>query len=260
MNTHLKITIAGNIVNPLAVEIPICFGYKDHKNKIRVKQTDPEKIKLTRAKTLRGIRSYCKLLINTNNWFWGRTLGAAYNPAFVTITFRENMQDLDFANREHSKFMQSLKYFVKTNFNVDLVYLGVPEFQKRGAVHYHILIFNLPFIPKVYDRFRALWPHGSLNFKSVKNIKHIANYVCKYMLKDAEDHRLTGRKCYFRSRKLYEPTVIRNQTEALKLLEQLPPEFKTFEKEYQDEYHKTIKFMSYEFPNDHPLLPQINGQ
>lgn len=258
MNTHLKVTVAGNVINTLMVEIPIAFGYKDKTKKKKIKQTDPEKIKETRIKTLRSIRSYCKQLINTNNWYWARILKESYNPAFITVTFKENTQELDFANREHSKFMQNLKYFVKENFGVDLIYIGVPEFQKRGAIHYHILIFNLPYIPKVYDHFRSLWPHGSLNFKSVKNIKHIANYVCKYMLKDADDQRLTGRKCYFRSRKLFEPNIIRNQSEALQLIEQLPPEFKVFEKDYEDEYHKTIRFSSFELPYEHTLLPQIN--
>lgn len=258
MNTNIQITVSGNVIGTVISQVPISYGYTDPRNKTRTKQTDPDKIRATRIETLKRTKSYVKKLISKNNWYWRMTLGKAYNPELFTITFRENMQDLDFANREHSKFLQNLKYFLKIDFQQELVYISVPEFQRRGAIHYHILLFNLPFIPKIYDVLRPFWSHGSLNIESVKDIKSIANYVCKYMLKDADDLRLTGRKCYFRSRDLLEPRLIRNPKEAAELLALLPDEFKTFEKEYQDEYYQATHFIQHILPYEHPLLPQIN--
>jgi len=258
MQTNIKMTISGNCISTLITEVAISYGYLDTKHKVRIRQTDPEKVKATRTKTLQKVKSYVKKLISKNNWYWRLALGKAYNPELFTITFRENMQDLDFANREHSKFLQTLKYFMKTNFNRPLHYVSVPEFQKRGAIHYHILIFNMPFVPRIYDTLRPFWVHGSLNIQSVKEIKNVASYVCKYMLKDAEDQRLTGRKCYFRSRDLAEPVIIRNPEEALKIVAQLPEEFKAFEKEYANEYHQAIHFTEYVLPYEHPLLQKIN--
>ena len=258
MHTNIQITVSGNIIGTVITDVPISFGYKESKEKTRIKQTDPEKIKATRTQTLRKIKSYVKKLIAKNNWYWHMALGKAYNPELFTLTFRENIQDLDFANREHSKFLQTLKYFMKTNFNQPLHYISVPEFQKRGAVHYHILIFNMPFVSKIYDALRPLWPQGALNIESVKNVKNVASYVCKYMLKDADDQRLTGRKAYFRSRDLQEPNLIRNPLVAQELFALLPDEFKTFEKDFQDEYHKTIHFVEHTLPYEHPLLQKIN--
>ncbi|MGM9458151.1 rolling circle replication-associated protein, partial [Lacticaseibacillus rhamnosus] len=61
---------------------------------------------------------------------------------FVTFTFAENVKDIDQANREWKKFVQRLRRRYG-----DFKYLSVIEFQKRGAVHYH-MISDLPYVKK----------------------------------------------------------------------------------------------------------------
>lgn len=259
MKTNMKITIAGNHISVLETELNIMYGYQNKQTSSRKKQVDPEKAKEIRFATLKKTRSYVKQLINTNNFFWQKELGTQYNPAFITITYRKQEEDLEYSNREFSKFMQRFNYFLQNKIERKISYIAVIEFQKRGAIHYHFLVYDLPYIPKIYDQLRPLWKHGSLNHKSVQNIKHIGNYVCKYMIKDVEDDRLTGRKCYFTSRSIIKPIRLRNSEATKELKEMLPTEFIQFENQFEHEYYKATKFSHYELPYDHPLLQKIHG-
>jgi len=89
-----------------------------------------------------------------------------------------------------------------------LQYLGVIEFQKRGAIHYHVMIFNLPYIKhKVYETIRELWGKGRIELKKVDTIKRLINYLSKYMIKDFTNKKLANKKRYFTSRKIKRPLV-----------------------------------------------------
>ena len=58
--------------------------------------------------------------------------------SFITITYKENMQDLRKSKKQVGLFFQKLK----RDFQ-DLKYVYVLEYQERGAIHYHILT-NFP--------------------------------------------------------------------------------------------------------------------
>jgi len=53
---------------------------------------------------------------------------------FITLTFVENITCVEQANIMFDNWRRSIKR-VKSDFK----YVCVPEFQKRGAVHYHLL-------------------------------------------------------------------------------------------------------------------------
>ena len=66
---------------------------------------------------------------------------------FITLTFEENLKDIDVANQKFKSWRTKIKSIFK-----DFKYICVPEFQKRGAVHYHLLT-NLE-IDKIYTYVR----------------------------------------------------------------------------------------------------------
>lgn len=72
-----------------------------------------------------------------------RLINANFNnqSAFITLTFAKNMQDIDKANYEFKKWQQKMKR------KIDFKFVGVIEFQERGAIHYH-LICNLDYDKK----------------------------------------------------------------------------------------------------------------
>lgn len=59
---------------------------------------------------------------------------------FLTLTFRENITDIQYAKLEFKRFIQRLKRSGYLNFK----YTYVIEWQKRGAIHFHCL-FDIYF-------------------------------------------------------------------------------------------------------------------
>jgi len=125
----------------------------------------------------------------------------AHVNIFVTLTYKENVLDLKQAKKDFKLFIQRLSYETNTN----LKYVCVPERQKRGAVHFHCLFFNLPFRP--LSVFKAIWPHGDARFERSKQLRSIASYVAKYVTKHSFDFP-KGTRIVMRSRNLVIPTVI----------------------------------------------------
>ena len=131
--------------------------------------------------------------------------------SFLTLTFSENIKDIDYANKCFNCWLTS----IRQSF-VDFAYLCVPEFQKRGAVHYHLLT-NLDvgsdLLPvqnakkNMYDV--KFWSYGftsAFDLKLADDRFNVSLYVCKYLYKDIDD-RLFGRKKVMHSRNLQLPKV-----------------------------------------------------
>lgn len=131
--------------------------------------------------------------------------------SFLTLTFSENIKDIDFANKCFNCWLTS----IRQSF-VDFAYLCVPEFQKRGAVHYHLLS-NLEvggdLLPvqnnkkNMYDV--KYWSYGftsAFDLRLADDRFNVSLYVCKYLYKDIDD-RLFGRKKVMHSRNLNLPKV-----------------------------------------------------
>lgn len=126
---------------------------------------------------------------------------------FITLTFKENITDISLANTYFKAFIRRLNNY----FAFKVKYISVVEFQKRGAVHYHVLFFNLPFF-NIHE-FEELWGHGYTNVQALHNIDNVAAYVAKYLSKETFDSRLVGQKVYFSSRNLLRPVITRDNIE-----------------------------------------------
>lgn len=139
-----------------------------------------------------------------------------YWKSFITLTFAENITDIDFANKCFHKWVSSVR-----RVYADFAYLGVPEFQKRGAVHYHLLTNLVPgselcpfqsesYALKQYDV--KYWTYGFSSVFDVVNSTdtnfNVALYICKYLYKDIEN-RLFGRNKILKSNNLKKPNVIK---------------------------------------------------
>ena len=161
-----------------------------NKRKLYIKNTGDKK----REDSLKRSRQAIYRIVKSNCGKHGDNL-----PIFITLTFKENVTDLRSANFEFKLFIQKLNY----NLGIKLKYLCVPEFQKRGAVHYHLVAFNLPFVD--LEQFQSLWGHGYTRVETTKKIDNIAAYISKYLSKNTLDKRMYGEKTYFTSRGLIRP-------------------------------------------------------
>jgi hypothetical protein len=87
----------------------------------------------------------------------------------------------------------------------------VPEFQKRGAVHFHALYWGLPEALFRKERetrtLSRLWGHGFVFLKETDGHEKLAFYLAKYFTKAYQDPRLRNQKSYVASRNVKRPIV-----------------------------------------------------
>lgn len=136
------------------------------------------------------------------------------NPAFCTFTFAENMENPDFA---FCAFRLFLRRFSRSLFGKEngLEYIGVAERQKRGALHFHFVFFNLPknlIESERSSRFIAnLWGFGFVDVRSAKktlrgdSVRSLGAYLAKYLGKDTVQ--CFGKNFFLSSRGLNRPVV-----------------------------------------------------
>jgi hypothetical protein len=134
-------------------------------------------------------------------------LGGATNPLLFTITYAENQCELSTAYADFRSYIQALRY----KFGEVFKYIAVPEFQKRGAVHFHALFWGLP--SELYNQERTtrelanLWGRGFIYLKETDGSDKLSSYLAKYMVKSFLDERLCNQKAYTSSRNCVRPLV-----------------------------------------------------
>jgi len=118
---------------------------------------------------------------------------------FITLTFAKNITDLKEANYIFNQFIKRMNYEFK-----DFEYLAVPEFQKRGAVHYHMLC-NLPFMRS--KKLEKKWGQGFIRINKIDDVNNVGAYVSKYLNKETNEINFRKKK-YFRSQGLKKPVEL----------------------------------------------------
>lgn len=211
-----KVIISGNVSEVYNYEQLQCCGYETERVG-RAGKADPLNKLINRDKVMSRAKTNVRRLINANIEEYSK---------FLTLTFKENIKDLKAANYEFNKFIKRLNY----NLDKKIEYLVVVEFQDgkeyidkktgkkkkglgRGAIHYHVMLFNMPFVH--WSKLVPLWKNGSVKINAIdkKTCDNVGAYVSKYMRKNIVqkegDDRLVGEKMWFRSRGLNEPFEIK---------------------------------------------------
>lgn len=131
---------------------------------------------------------------------------------FLTLTFKENIQDIATTNDEFKKFIKRLNYQLYKTKKSRIKYLATWEKQQRGAIHYHIILFSFPFVP--HERLMEIWGHGLvwINKIDVDAAENRGRYVSKYFDKDLDikEHK---KKAFFKSQNLKLPRETKRLTE-----------------------------------------------
>lgn len=242
MFTKSKITIAGNIIETYDFENEIWHGPLPQQKRLSRGNTTRSKNGTRTESSFFRAKGTVKRLINAN---LDQCDGGKFRPRFITFTFKENITKVKEANAKFTKFIRKFNYSLKLEKS-HLKYISVIEFQKRGAVHYHTLFFNLPFIPHLYDNLRKLWGHGSVNSKKIDKVKNLGSYVCKYMTKNINDKRLYGQKCYFASMNLKKPRTIYNESVVKFVAEFMPNNIRPYKKTILQDHCGIIRYRRYD--------------
>lgn len=131
-------------------------------------------------------------------------IGGAERPSLLTLTMRD-IVSLPVGYGCLTGFISNLRRVAGKGFR----YVAVPEFQKRGAVHFHILIWGLP--EKIVENERGnrylqnLWALGYVDCVPTDGSPKLAGYLAKYMSKSMSDDRIAGAKAYVCSRNTVRP-------------------------------------------------------
>lgn len=175
--------------------------------KSQIRKTDPAD---SLASSLSRSRRVVRRLVHSNAMGYADTLGIAIPPRFLTLTFAKNVVDFSAANYEFKKFVTRLN---EAN-GFPSRYLVVPERQKRGAVHYHQILFNQPYRSTfVKGWFQNLWGNGFIRYNTITDPNAVSHYVEKYLYKTMRDRPAVGRgaRRYYPSKGLKKPVSVRDE-------------------------------------------------
>lgn len=224
-----KIIVSGNVVELYEYELPVVksdckrigrAGQDD--TTLQTKRSNREKVA---ARARQKVRRYANA--NFSN-----------KSKFITLTFADNVTDLKTANREFVKARKRLSRFLK----MPLEYIAVPEFQERGAVHYHLLM-NCPYIEN--RELARLWGHGFVKINAIDKVDNIGAYITKYMTKDGLDERLAGQKSYFMSHNLKAPEIATDSEIIEEVLADMDVKRVACLSSFDSEYYGTIRYTQY---------------
>lgn len=122
----------------------------------------------------------------------------ASKAIFITLTYPGEHPGPRTAQRHLKAYLQRFRHhFPKASAVWRL------EYQKRGAPHFHILFYNLPFIPRRY--WQGWWARivdayidehePRVDIQVIRSRRGVMFYVSKYIAKSDEDDE--GVVCYF---------------------------------------------------------------
>ena len=238
-----KIVVSGNIVEIYEYEKGYLKGYtlsgEEKERKGRRMDFKSDNYAIHRKQVLQRARRDLRRLINANVSAYGEE----FTAKFLTLTFADNIQDLKVANKEFMLFIKRLNYQLFNTKKANIKYSVVVEFQKRGAIHYHVVVYNIPYVR--YDKLSEWWGHGSITINKIDNVDNVGAYVTKYMTKDNTDERLQGQKSYFNSRGLFAPLEITEKKQVEAFADVLPFEKLNYSSSFENEHLGNIIYKQY---------------
>lgn len=103
--------------------------------------------------------------------------GRDYRAVFVTLTYRAGSE---YQPRQVADYLKKVRKWAGVR-GFRPAYVWVAETQKRGAVHYHLVLWLPRGVRLPRPDKGGRWPHGSSNVQSVK--RNAVGYLMKYVSK-----------------------------------------------------------------------------
>ena len=223
LTSQNKIVVSGTHVERYKYTNAFYFGSREANTTTQQREEESAEDRERRLEISRKQNAYrCQAnfvrIVKANQNRHPNTKGK-YFHTFVTLTYRDNETDVAKAQRDFAKFIQRLNYKQLKAKKTELKYIGVIEFQERGAIHFHVLFFNLERIDNTTraKHLDKLWGHGDANIKGIQSIERSSKYMAKYLVKSFMDKRLYRKKKFFCASNMYRPHTIINES-AIKII------------------------------------------
>lgn len=230
--SNIKACISGEKVELYEYEKPYFYNFsprQSHNDSISKRNS------VRRADSLSRSRRFIRRIIYANESCWNVELN------FFTFTFKKNVKDIREAFSEWSMFTKRLNRGLQSRGFSSSKYIGVVEFQKRGAIHFHVLYFNLPHLSSFKINVASIWGKGFIHSNPISQVGQIGAYVSKYLQKETIDKRLFGKKAYFCSRGLRRPYELRESSAIASFLSTMHNET-TYEEVYETSKYGFIRY------------------
>lgn len=141
---------------------------------------------------------------------------------FVTVTFdnqKINRKNDRIIKRRFSQWANNVKKRYPSMY-----YVAVPEYHKKGGLHFHLLIGGITFddlncVPAVSKRGHLVikngkqiynigaWKLGYSTLSIIENEEASKHYICKYITKQHYDDRFFNKRRYYVSHNIKRPVV-----------------------------------------------------
>ncbi|MCM1195832.1 MAG: hypothetical protein NC310_02025 [Roseburia sp.] len=151
-----------------------------------------------------------------------------HNEYDLKFTYVDNAKDYESCIKKMNAFFSNLRRDCKT-IGIEIKYVGVPEYQKNGNIHYHFLMSYIPkellydvpswldYDVKIkgrrYDKGIKRWSYGKSTIETIEDKQRMIEYVSKYLEKGFEEiketdflERLNKRRYYY-SQNLEKPKI-----------------------------------------------------
>lgn len=166
--------------------------------KIQMRQKEIEENKLkNKVRSLNRAKVKVRRLIDSN------MNKSNYPDKIITLTVKGNIEDREMMIDEFKKFMKRLRYKYGK-----LEYVSVIEKQKRGALHFHVVMFGMPYVKKI--ELQEKWRHGFVKINAIDNYYSLSKYLVKYMTKEIDVKCDKQVKRYLCSNGLEKPIIEEN--------------------------------------------------
>jgi len=207
MNPRHKSMVAGSFLETFEFQIPVDRNPRPIKIRIRKPPelcTEEYLKELAEASDHRAISRIRSLICGNFDMEFVK---------FITLTFAPdlpfNTQNLKICNEKKKTFIKKVQK-IYGNFK----YLIVPEYQQRGAVHYHI-IADLPILGLQW--LEKTWGYGRTQIRAWQNKRDIDSYhyltksLTRYVSKTFKNHEFKGLRRFYASNNLIKPQVYYGQ-------------------------------------------------
>lgn len=229
---------------------------KEKENK-EILEKEKESEESIRARSSKRAAKKLIRIINANANQYGKNL----TSKFLTLTFAEDVKDLEVANKEFKAFIRRLNYSIYKERINRLKYTAVWELTEKERIHYHVIFYNMPFIK--IDKIVKIWKNGIAYINAIDKVDNIGLYIAKYMSKPDERYlqeKFKDKKRYFSSTGLKEVTEITDPDLVMKAIIEIfaKKENPKYEYEFDSENLGLITYKSY-IIEDFNLLQKIYG-
>lgn len=89
---------------------------------------------------------------------------------FITLTYSAEQHDIEVVQEDVERFLRRLRR------NRHIEYIAVPELQRNGNWHIHIILVGED-ITLSYEELAKAWGHGGVHISRVRNVEKVAKYL-----------------------------------------------------------------------------------